>query len=75
LVRLDIAARLQPRPAWWWEGARWSLVRKGGAVAVTIPEQIRGFRGWRVRWWDRTDEQPFSAWQEVDTRQMVLLGE
>lgn len=31
---------------------RWALVRGGGAVAVTIPKRVVGFRGWRRRWWD-----------------------
>lgn len=39
------------------------LVRAGGAVAVTIPEPARGFRGWRVRWWQRDQEVPFPAWR------------
>lgn len=42
----------------------WSLVRGGGAVAVTIPEPIVGFRGWRRRWWDRALEAPFPGWQK-----------
>lgn len=41
---------------------RWSLVRRGGAVACTIPDSVRGFRGWRERWWDRTVEKPFPEW-------------
>lgn len=41
-----------------------ALVRCGGAVAVTIPAPIRGFRGWHYRWWPRYDEQPFPAWRE-----------
>ena len=41
---------------------KWSLVRAGGAVAVTIPEPVRGFRGWKVRAWDRAIEQPFPDW-------------
>src|SRR5690348_17153516 len=32
-----------------------SLVRRGGAVAVTIDEFIRGFQGFRYRLWDRAD--------------------
>lgn len=40
-----------------------ALCRRGGAVAVTIPEPIHGFRGWRVRWWERTAEVPFPAWR------------
>jgi hypothetical protein len=39
-----------------------SLVRKGGAVAVTIAEPIRGFQGWRYRWWDRSAEIDFLEW-------------
>jgi hypothetical protein len=34
------------------------LTRGGGAVAVTIPEKVVGFRGWRYRWWDYAVEQP-----------------
>ena len=37
--------------------------RQGGAVAVTIPEPIRGFRGWRYRWWQREVEIPFPDWK------------
>lgn len=40
-----------------------SLVRGGGAVAVTIPEYIQGFRGWRYRWWGYPQELPFPSWQ------------
>jgi hypothetical protein len=41
----------------------YALVRHGGAVAVTIPEPVRGFRGFRYRWWDRGIEQPFPDWR------------
>lgn len=34
------------------------FIRRGGAVACTIDEPIRGFRGWRERWWNRADEKP-----------------
>jgi hypothetical protein len=40
-----------------------SLVRRGGAVAITIPDPIRGFQGWRYRWWDRSAEVPFADWK------------
>lgn len=40
--------------------------RRGGAVAVTIPEAIRGFRGWRYRWWDKMHEVPFPDWKTAD---------
>ncbi len=39
------------------------LVRRGGAVAVTIVEPIRGFRGWRYRWWQQETETPFPDWR------------
>lgn len=42
---------------------RWAIGRKGGAVAVTIPEEIPGFRGFRKRWWAREDEAPFPEWK------------
>lgn len=42
---------------------RWVLCREAGAVAVTIPEPIKGFRGWRRRWWKREDEVPFPEWR------------
>lgn len=37
--------------------------RAAGAVAVTIPKPIIGFRGWRYTDWDRKDEIPFPAWR------------
>jgi len=40
-----------------------ALVRRGGAVAVTIDKPIPGFRGWRYRWWKREDERPFPDWR------------
>ena len=54
LVRVD-------REGWWGKGV--SLVRHGGAVAVTIPRPIRGFQGFRYRWWDREDEVSFPWWR------------
>lgn len=57
LVRLYWHQRRYPR-------AGYSLVRHGGAVAVTIPQTIKGFRGFRYRWWNYDDELPFPNWQE-----------
>jgi hypothetical protein len=51
LVRID--------PEW----SAFYLVRRGGAVAVTIDEPIRGFRGWRYVWWKPEDEKPFPEWR------------
>jgi len=51
LVRLDV------------NGRRLAFIRGGGAVAVTVPFPITGFRGWRYRWWDRAEERPFPEWK------------
>ena len=40
-----------------------AIVRKGGAVACTIPERIPGFRGLRTRWWARSAEIEFPNWK------------
>ena len=50
------------------DGGEWGVgylhfIRKGGAVAVTIPGRIVGFRGWRYRWWKREDEVKFPDWK------------
>ncbi len=42
----------------------WALTRASGAVAVTIPEAIRGFQGFRYRWWQRAIEIPFPDWRK-----------
>lgn len=42
--------------------SRSCLLRRGNAEAVTIDEPIRGFQGWRYRWWEREDERPFPDW-------------
>ena len=45
-----------------------AFVRKGCAVAVTIDEKITGFRGYRRRWWNRSDEVDFHDWKTADRR-------
>lgn len=69
LVRIEPHCQLRPAVA--------CLVRSEGATALTIPQGIAGFRGWRYRWWERQSEQPFPEWQTacVDTiaGQAVLL--
>jgi hypothetical protein len=47
-----------------YNGQEYALVRHGGAVACTINEVIRGFRGWRYRAWPYEDERPFPQWQQ-----------
>lgn len=47
---------------------RWSdnpsgLIRGDGAVAVTIPEPIKGFQGFQYRWWRKEIEIPFPDWK------------
>ncbi len=39
-----------------------TFVRGGGAVAVTLPGPIKGFRGWRYRFWSKEAEIPFLDW-------------
>jgi len=39
------------------------IIRRGGAVACTIDEPIPGFRGLRLRWWNREQEHPFVDWK------------
>lgn len=51
LVRVEITSR------------GFALVRRGDAVAVTIPGSMLGFRGWRYRWWDRANEIPYPDWR------------
>ena len=45
------------------EGRRIVFCRRGGAVAVTVPWHIQGFRGWRYRDWKREDEIAFPTWR------------
>jgi len=52
------------------EANGWGIVRGGEAVAVTIPDPIRGFQGWRYRWWNRDDEVPFPDWKEAGVRKL-----
>ena len=40
------------------------LIRRNGAEAVTIPEPIRGFQGWRYRWWSVEEEIAFPDWMQ-----------
>ncbi len=41
------------------------ICREGGAVACTIEQPIRSFRGLRARWWEREAERPFPNWKIV----------
>ena len=52
LVRMDFQARHN-------HVGYVTFLRGGSAVAVTLPGVIRGFRGWRYRWWNREHEQPY----------------
>ena len=45
-----------------------AFVRRGRAVAVTINQVVRGFRGYRRRWWERSEEVPFPDWKTADRR-------
>lgn len=41
----------------------WELIRGDGAVAVTIPNHVGDFRGWRYRWWRSELETAFPDWK------------
>lgn len=38
------------------------LVRRGGAVACTTRFEVRGFQGFRYRWWQYAEEYAFPNW-------------
>lgn len=40
-----------------------ALVRRGAAVACTIPSAVPGFQGVRYRWWRRSQEIPYADWK------------
>lgn len=42
---------------------RWIICRRAGAVALTLPEPVLGFRGWKGRWWLKESEVPFLDWK------------
>ena len=44
-------------------GKSYALIRHNDSEAVTIDEPIRGFQGFRYRWWNYEDERPFPDWQ------------
>lgn len=46
-----------------YNAGKWHIVRQAGAVAVTVPEHIQGFRGFRYRWWEQRIETPFPEWR------------
>lgn len=54
---------LQFTPAGGRGGGQVVFGRKGGAQAVTIDRPIRGFQGWRYRFWDQSAELPFPLWK------------
>lgn len=58
LVRVEPRALTEPGRA------GFALVRQDGAVAVTLPEPVYGFRGFRYRWWEREAEMPFPDWRK-----------
>lgn len=62
LTRVDVLVELHTsRPV---------LVRRGGAVPVTIERECKGFQGFRYRWWPREDEAPFPLWREPTSRHL-----
>jgi hypothetical protein len=45
------------------DGTPIAIIRSGNAVACTIAEPIKGFRGLLHPWWRREDEVPFPDWK------------
>ena len=45
------------------EEKAWEIIRRLDAVACTIQQPIPGFRGLRMRWWERAAEIPFPEWK------------
>lgn len=45
------------------ERTQWGVFRRGGAVACTLPERIKGFRGFRYPWFQRDDLIEFPDWR------------
>ena len=41
-------------------------MRHGDAHACTVPFEIKGFRGWRYRFWNYEEEIPFQEWQDPE---------
>lgn len=56
-------------------GRGWAAVRKGDAVAVTLPWAEHGFLGVRARWWERTMEGPFLDWKTAGVPNAVAQPE
>lgn len=63
VVRLTRSSPLTDELRFAGEKDKWVICRRGNAVAVTIDETIKGFRGWRRRWWTCDIERPFPDWR------------
>lgn len=60
LVRVERYCKLRPERA--------CLMRLNDAEAMTIPETVRGFQGWRYRWWAWDDEISFADWKTAGVK-------
>lgn len=56
------------------ESGRFGICRAAGAVAVSISERIKGFRGYRRVWWKREDELIFLNWLTGDCSEPCRFG-
>lgn len=63
LIREPTWQQIHGAQTWGQRPTRSALCRRFGAVACTIAEPVRGFQGWRYRWWDRDAEMPFPDWR------------
>jgi hypothetical protein len=46
------------------EPGGFAIVRRGDAVAVRLPLPVKGFQGYRYRWWNPEVEIPFPDWKQ-----------
>jgi hypothetical protein len=50
---------------WSPERNRYALIRQGGALAVTLSDYIKGFQGFRYRWWEYHEEKSSPKWRRL----------
>lgn len=63
-VWIDVSAG--PCEAFGAPARQWCICRRGDAQAITIPDEIPGFRGLRRVWWSRDLEVAFPDWKTAD---------
>src|ERR1044072_7348722 len=70
---LYIAAPPEPERRFGARPGSYALVRRGDAVACTIPVEVPGFQGVRRRWWNSETEVPFPNWRSEGLPEGLVL--